>query len=86
MPLWQAASGDKRGSKVFFAVLHGTAISEPEPVIFSCDPENWALWASHFRVDRERYHFRSHQFLRSRCNCTVARLASRVRGARFLQP
>ena len=37
-------SGDKRGrcKALFFAVLNGTAISDPEPVNFSCDPESWA--------------------------------------------
>ena len=28
---------------MFFAVLSGTAISDPEPVRFSCDPESWAF-------------------------------------------
>ena len=39
-----AFSGDKRGRSkaLFFAVLNGTSISDPEPVIFSCDPEDWA--------------------------------------------
>ena len=39
-----AFSGDKRGRSkaLFFAVLNGTSISDPEPVNFSCDPENWA--------------------------------------------
>ena len=37
-------SSDKQGrwKALFFAVLNGTAVSEPEPVKFSCDPENWA--------------------------------------------
>ena len=39
-----AFSGDNRGrcKAQFFAVLNGTAISDPERVRFSCDPENWA--------------------------------------------
>ena len=39
-----AFSGDKRGRSraLFFAVLNGTHNSDPEPVRFSCDPENWA--------------------------------------------
>ena len=36
-----AFSGYKRGH-CFFAVLNGTAIADPEPVRFSCDPENCA--------------------------------------------
>ena len=35
-----AFSGDKRGPSK--ALLNGTSISDPEPVNFSCDPENWA--------------------------------------------
>ena len=39
-----ALSGDKRGRSkaLFYAVVNGTSISDPEPVNFSCDPENWA--------------------------------------------
>ena len=35
---------DKRGRSeaLYVAVLDGTSISDPEPVRFSCDPENWA--------------------------------------------
>ena len=38
-----AISGDKHGrcKALFFAVLNGAAISDPESVRFSCDPENW---------------------------------------------
>ena len=50
VPLWRAApdpldfSGDKRGRSkaLFLAVLDGTSSPDPEPVDFSCDPENWA--------------------------------------------
>ena len=43
-----AFSGDKRGRSkaLFFAVPNGTSISDPEPVGFSCDPENWAYGQS----------------------------------------
>ena len=38
-----ASSGDKRGRcKALFYAVNGTSISDPEPVNFSCDPENWA--------------------------------------------
>ena len=39
-----ACSGDTRGRSkaLFFAVLNATFISDPEPVNFSCDPENWS--------------------------------------------
>ena len=38
-----AISGGKRNRSkaLFFAVLNGTSISDPELVNFSCDPENW---------------------------------------------
>ena len=38
--------------------------------------------AKYLRDNRKRYHIRSHQLPCSRCNCTVARLASLTRGAR----
>ena len=63
------------------AVLSGASISDPEPVNFSCAPENWAY---SLRVDRKRC-LRTHQFPLSRCNCTIARLAVRMRVARYLQ-
>ena len=46
-----ALSGEKRSSSKtqFFDVRNGTSISDPEPVNFSCDPENWDL-----RGNRER--------------------------------
>ena len=38
-----AFSGTRGRSKaLFYAVLNGTSISDPEPVNFSCDPEIWA--------------------------------------------
>ena len=43
------------------------------------------LRTSHIGFDRKRNHLRSHQFPRSRRNCTITRLASRLCGARFLQ-
>ena len=48
-----AFSGDQRGrcKALFSAVLNGTAISDPEPVRFSCDPENW----SYGQADRKRF-------------------------------
>ena len=39
-----ASSGDKRGRSkaLFHAAFKRSPISDPEPVRFSCDPENWA--------------------------------------------
>ena len=31
-----------RSKALLYAVLNGPALSDPEPVSFSCDPENWA--------------------------------------------
>ena len=40
---WLSAMMSDAAAKLcFFAVLNGTAISDPESVNFSCDPENWA--------------------------------------------
>ena len=52
---------------------------------FFVRPGELGLRTSHFRVDWKRYHLRSHQLPRSRCKCTAARLASCMRGSRFLQ-
>ena len=43
-----AFSGDKRGRSkaLFYAMLNGTCISDPEPVRVSCDPESWAYGRS----------------------------------------
>ena len=53
--------------------------------IFFLRPRELGLRTSLLRVDRKRYHLRTHQFPRSCCNCTAARWASRNRGARLLQ-
>ena len=41
-------------------------------------PRELGLRTSPFRVDRNRYRLRTHQFPRSCCNCTATRLASRT--------
>ena len=57
-----AFSGDKRdrSKALFYAVLNGTSISDPEPVTYSCDPEN-------LRVDCKRDHLRSFVLKLHRC-------------------
>ena len=75
---------DGRSKALFLAVLDGTS-SDPEPVTFSSESENWAYGRKTLRYNRRRHHLRSHQLPRSRCNGTAARLASRIRGSRFLQ-
>ena len=72
-----ACSGDMggRSKALFYAVLNGTSISDPELVNFFMRLRQLGLRPSHFRVDRK---LRSHQLPRSCCNCTVARLASRA--------
>ena len=39
---WLSAGISDAAAKLFFGVLNGTTISDPESVNFSCDPENWA--------------------------------------------
>ena len=80
-----AISGDKRGrcEALFYAVINGTSISGPQPVNFSCDPENWA-YGQATSESTAKDHFRSYQLPRSCCSCTAPRLASRMRDARFL--
>ena len=75
-----------RSNVLFFAVHNGAAVPNPEPVRFIfVRPRELGPRTSHFRVDRKRYHLRSYHLPRSCCNCAVARLASRTRGAQLLQ-
>ena len=74
VPLWRAAwirwpsvvKCAACNKALFFAVLNGTSISDPEPVNFSCDPEELGLRTSHSRVNRTRKYLRSHQLPFSR--------------------
>ena len=84
-----ASSGGEHGrcKTQFFAVLNGTAISDPEPVRFSCDPGNWAhSQATSESTAKDIIHLSKYQLPRPCCSCAAARLASRMCGARFLQP
>ena len=76
-----AFTGDKRGRSkaMFYAVLNGTALSDPEPVNFSCDPGNWAY-------GQTTSDSTARQIISARISftATTTRLASCVRGARFL--
>ena len=76
-------SGDKRGrSKVFFfAVLNGSSVPDPEPVSSSCDPDKTGTTDDiPQRHPRKTSSPLASAFrLASRCNNTIARLASQMR-------
>ena len=39
---WPSVAISAAAAKLFFVMLNGTSITDPEPVNFLCDPESWA--------------------------------------------
>ena len=81
---WLPVAVSEGAAKLFFAVLNGTPVSDPEPFKFSCDPDDWA-YGQATSESPAKISLHSRQFPCSCCNCTVTRLASQMRGARLLQ-
>ena len=68
---------------LFFAVLDGTSSSDPEPVNFSSDPENWACGRIPSESAAKDIHLGTHQLPYSCCNCTITQWPVRLFGARL---